>query len=65
MKKLRLIITLLIAFLFLEQCSTDFDLNAPYKDIMVVYGLLNQNDSTHYLKINRAFLGEDDALIMA
>lgn len=37
-------------------CSTDVDLYADYKDITVVYGLINPNDSVHYLKINRAFI---------
>lgn len=46
-------------------CETDFEINAPGKDITVVFGLLDQGDSAHYIKINKAFLGEDDALIMA
>lgn len=46
-------------------CSTDLDINAPYKDITVVYGLLNMRDSVHYIKINKAFLGEGDALTFA
>ena len=31
----------------------------------MVYGLLNQNDTVHYLKITKAFLGEGNALIFA
>lgn len=46
-------------------CSTDFDINAEWKDITVVYCLLNQNDSVHYVKVNKAFLGEGNALTMA
>ncbi len=46
-------------------CSTDLDINAPYKDITVIYGLLNMRDSVHYIKINKAFLGEGDALTFA
>lgn len=42
-------------------CSTDLDINAPYKNITVVYGLLNMRDSIHFVKINKAFLGEGDA----
>ncbi len=42
-----------------------FDVNAEWKDITVVYCLLNQNDSSHYVKVNKAFLGEQDAYIMA
>lgn len=46
-------------------CSTDFDINAEQKDITVVYGLFNQSDSTHYVKITKAFLGESNAYELA
>lgn len=55
----------LLAASLLASCSTELDINEPYKDITVVYGLLNQRDSIHYIKINKAFLGEGDALAMA
>ena len=42
-------------------CSTDLDILAPYKDVTIVYGLLNMRDSVHYVKINKAFLGEGNA----
>lgn len=46
-------------------CSTDFNINAGWQEITVVYGLLNQKETTHYIKINKAFLGEGNALTMA
>lgn len=46
-------------------CETDIDLNAEYKDITVVYGLINPTLDTHYVKINKAFLGETNALDLA
>lgn len=49
----------------LAGCSTDLDINAPYKDITVVHGLLNMRDSIQYVKINKAFLGEGDAYLYA
>ena len=52
---------LLVAISILAGCSTDLDINAPYQNITVVYGLLNMRDSVHYVKINKAFLGEGDA----
>ncbi len=58
-----------LVFLFfsvlISACETDFDTTAPYKDITVVYGLLDQKDQNHYIKINKAFLGEGNALIYA
>lgn len=54
-----------LAAAVLAGCSTDLDINAEYKDITVVYGLMNQRDSVHLVKINKAFLGEGNALDMA
>ncbi|HEY0977059.1 MAG TPA: hypothetical protein VGE21_06270 [Flavobacteriales bacterium] len=51
----------------LAACSTDLDINAPYRDITVVYALFDkgENDAVHYVKINKAFLGEGDAFLYA
>ena len=46
-------------------CSTDVDLFADYKDITVVYGLLDSQKDTNYIKINKAFLGPGDAFDIA
>lgn len=51
--------------IFLSSCSTDVDLLEEYKPITVVYGLLNKNEGIQYIKVNKAFLGEGNALIMA
>lgn len=46
-------------------CSSELDTNAPYKRITVVYSLLNKNDNIHWVKINKAFLGDGDAFVYA
>ena len=46
-------------------CETDFDVLAPYEETMVVYGLLNASEKTQYVRINKAFVGEGDALVFA
>ena len=48
-------------------CKSDLEVNAPYKNITIVYGLLSKNDTNdrHYLKINKAFLGEGNAFVHA
>lgn len=56
---------LFLTTLFLASCETDFELNAEWKDITVVYGLLNQNDTAHYVRVQRAFLGEGNTMQMA
>ncbi len=43
---------------FTFSCSTDFDLNAPYQPIPVVYGLLDQSADTQFVKINKSFIGD-------
>ncbi|TAE60914.1 MAG: DUF4249 family protein [Bacteroidetes bacterium] len=52
----------LVAVTFLAACSTDIDLNAPEKDIWVVYSVLNQGDTVQYVRVSRVFLPESDAL---
>jgi len=47
---------LLAASGFLTSCSTDIDINADWKETTLVLGVLNTNDSIHYLRIHKAFL---------
>ncbi len=46
---------LCIIFTGFNACKNDIQLNADYKEIMVVYGLLDINDTVHYVRIERAF----------
>ncbi|MFZ4547084.1 MAG: DUF4249 family protein [Bacteroidales bacterium] len=65
MKKFfRLFLLFLVLGLFVS-CETDFKVIADYKEVAIVYGLLNQNDTIHYLRINKAFLGDGNALTYA
>lgn len=60
MTKKRLLPLLLAAMvMFFASCETEVDIDADWKEITVVYGLLNQLDTAHYLRINKAFLGGD------
>jgi hypothetical protein len=54
MKHSYLILGILLGCLF-SACKPDFDLNAPYKDVTVVYGILNYQDPVHYIKIYKGF----------
>ena len=40
----------------LSSCSTDFELEAEWKDIPIVYGFLSTQDTAHYLRVEKAFL---------
>ncbi len=55
----------LVAILLFSACSTKLDVVGNYKETMVVYGLLDQSQTTQYIKINKAFLGEGNALTYA
>ncbi len=57
-----LLVTLIFTF---TSCETDIDVSADWKDITVVYGLLDKSDSVHYLRINKAFLGDGNSLVYA
>jgi hypothetical protein len=63
MRKLTIFL-LAISVLFMA-CETDFEVNAEWKEVTVVYGLLDQSQPQQYIKINKAYLGEGDALQMA
>ena len=66
MRKINYSLLLLSLLLILfNSCSTKVDLYADYKDITVVYGLLDSNKDTNYVKINKAFLGPGNALEIA
>jgi hypothetical protein len=56
---------LVFLLVFFNGCKTDFDLTAPYKEVPVVYGLLNKNETTHYLRIQKAYLVDGNALLAA
>ena len=55
---LKQILTLGAALVFLAGCSTEVDLNSDWKDQTIVYGVMDQNDEYHFIKINKAFLGD-------
>ncbi len=65
MKKIRFFLSLLMLTGILVSCNTKVDLYADYKDIPIVYGLLDATIDTNYVKIVRAFSGSDDASVNA
>jgi len=65
MKKIFLILSV-FAVVF-TSCETDFDVNAEWDEVTVVYGFLDAGEemNTQQIKISKAFLGKMDALQMA
>ncbi len=61
----KIIAAFLLSGVLFYGCETDFDVIAPYKEVMVIDGLLNVLDSVHTVRISKAFLGVGNALVMA
>lgn len=61
--KIKNLLFLILPLLF--SCETDFDVNANWKDVTIVYGLIDPNNEDQLIKINKAYLGEGDAIQMA
>ena len=49
------LIYLFLAAAMLAGCKEDFDTEAPYKPVTIVYGLLDAADSTHYIRIQKTY----------
>ena len=49
--------------LFLFSCSNEFELNAPAKEIPIVYGLLSRSDEVHYIRVEKAFIEENTSAL--
>ena len=65
MKTVRVILVAVLFIAALASCSTDVDLYADYKDVAIIYGLLDYQADTNYIKITRAFCGTNDNPINA
>ncbi len=48
-----------------SSCETDFNVNADWEEVTVVFGLLDQSQDRQYIRINKAFLGDESAYVMA
>jgi len=45
----------ILTLTLVSACETDFELEAPPRDIPVVYGFLSKQDTAHYIRVERAF----------
>lgn len=66
MKRKIFVLPLLASILLIiNSCSTDFEVAAPYKEIPIVFGVLNKNDMIHYIKVNKAYLNKEGSAYLA
>ena len=61
----KLLYLFFLGSIFLTSCETEVDTIAEYKDITVVYGLLDSNETDHHIRITKAFSGEGNAYDLA
>ncbi len=57
-----------LAFLLLltfSACKQDFDITADYKELPIVYGLLSDQETTHYIRIQKGYLIDGNAYTAA
>ncbi len=59
MKKFFLLVT--SAIVIFTSCSTEFNPNTNWKETMLVYGLLDQDCDTTWVRVQKCFLGEGNA----
>lgn len=64
MKRLLLLLILVIPFLH-NACKNDLDVLGEYEEKIVCFGILNPNDTAHYIRVSKVFLGEGNALVYA
>ncbi len=66
MNKIKFLLPIfIIYFLLIESCSTDVDINGEWKDIPVVYCILDASTEYQYVIVNKSFLGDLPASQMA
>ena len=54
-------LTLIACFGLFVSCKHDVDMYADYKEVPIVYGVLDANADTNFIKITRAFYAPGDA----
>lgn len=62
-RKLRYAFLFVLASIIGTGCDNELDTNADWKEIMVIYGLLNTSDTTHYIRVTRAFLNDQQSAL--
>jgi len=65
MKKFNFLLLLSLALFTLQSCKKTLEVNGEWKDVTIVYGLLDQTEPVHYVKVTKAFLGPGNALQFA
>ena len=65
MKNIHVLFSLLMVILIFTSCKETITLTNDQKETAVIYGILDQADTIHIIKINRAFSGTNNSLEVA
>ena len=57
-EKLSLIVFFLASLLMLVSCEVEFNPNGDWTETTIVYGVLDQDADTNFIRVQRCFLGE-------
>jgi len=63
-KRIFFILLLIIPFIH-NSCKNDLDLLDDYQEKIVCFGVMNPNDTVHFIRVSKVFLGEGNALQFA
>ncbi len=64
MKRIAIALLLIIPF-FHNSCNNELELLSEYEEKIVCFAVLNPNDTAHYVRVSKVFLGEGNALQFA
>ena len=53
-------VAVVAALMLLSACEVEFSPNAQWKEVPVVYCVLDQDDDTTWIRVEKCFLGEDN-----
>ena len=65
MKNIIKYLLLFLVVIVVSSCNSEIEMCTDWDETTVVYSLLDSDDSISYIKVNKAFLGNDNALVMA
>lgn len=51
-----------IIVISLSSCDNELEVNAPFKEVPVVYGILDQSEDVQYIRVERVFIDKDNTV---
>lgn len=61
MRKILALAAVVVSAFISNSCKNDLEAVAPYEESVVIYGLLDQNDTANYIRVNKVFVTPGNA----